>query len=96
MIGWSITEEQHFAIHGIGGEISITIIVFILDYFQKNQMTKNCSKIPKNPIFRLFWDVFAQIWEKNEFSWKKRLCQFLNIPIIYHHSKNEKKIMTHS
>ena len=28
---------------------------------------------------------------KNEFSWKKGLCQFLDIPIIYHRAKNQKK-----
>ena len=43
----------------VGGEISIWILVFILDYFQE-----------KRP-------------------------QCLNIPIIYHHAKNPKKLMTH-
>ena len=28
---------------------------------------------------------------KFEFSWKKGLCQFLNIPIIYHHVKRSEK-----
>ena len=32
---------------------------------------------------------------KNEFSWKKGLCRFLDIPTIYHHAKNEKKLMCH-
>ena len=30
---------------------------------------------------------------KNEFSWKKELCQFLDIPIIYHRVKNQKKLL---
>ena len=30
---------------------------------------------------------------KNEFSWKKKgSVKFLNIPIIYHHVKNQKKL----
>ena len=29
--------------------------------------------------------------DKNECSWKKGLCQFSNIPIIYHHAKKQKK-----
>ena len=33
------TENQNFARYGIGGEIPITILVFILDYFQVNIMT---------------------------------------------------------
>ena len=28
---------------------------------------------------------------KNDFFWKKWVCQFLNIPIIYHFTKNENK-----
>ena len=27
---------------------------------------------------------------KNNISWKKRLCQFLIVPIIYHRAKNQK------
>ena len=29
------------------------------------------------------------------FPGKKRLCQFLNIPIIYHNAGNQKQLMTH-
>ena len=38
---------------------------------------------------------FAQIWVKMSFPGKK-LCQLLNIPIIYHYAKNQKKLMCHS
>ena len=44
----------------------------------------------------LFWGHFAQIWEKINFPGKKGLCQFLNIRIIYHRGKNQKKLMSHS
>ena len=37
---------------------------------------------PKNPILRP---------RKIEFSWKKELCQFMNIPTIYHRAKNQIK-----
>ena len=30
------------------------------------------------------------------FSWKKELCQFLNIPIFHHRAKNQKRLMIHS
>ena len=33
---------------------------------------------------------------KKEFSYKKGLCQFLNIPIIYHRARAPKKLKTHS
>ena len=51
------------------------------------------QKIPKT----LFWGLFGLFFPnlgKNEFSWKK--WKFLNIPIIYHHGKNQKKLMSHS
>ena len=38
--------------------------------------------------------IFQKI-QNPKFSWKKGLCQFLNIPIIYHCAKNQKKIMSH-
>ena len=33
---------------------------------------------------------------KHKFSWQKRLCQFVNNPIIYHGTKNLQKVATHS
>ena len=81
-------ENQNFARYGIGGEISITILVFILDYFQEKLW--NFSKKIKN-YFRAILGPIWSILGKNKFSWKTRLCQFLNIPIIYHHAKNQKK-----
>ena len=47
----------------------------------------------KKTILGSFWALFAQILGKNEFSWIKGLCQFLDIPIIYHRTKNQKKLM---
>ena len=38
---------------------------------------------------------FCQNLGKYDFFWKKGLCQFLNIPIIYHRAKNHKKLMSH-
>ena len=29
---------------------------------------------------------------KHEFSWGKGLCEYLNIRIIYHYAKNQKKL----
>ena len=50
-------------------------------------MTKFFKKSKKN----LFWGHFGPFLPnlgKNEFSWKKELCQFLDIPIIYHCAEN--------
>ena len=44
-------------------------------------MTKLFKKIQKN----LFWAIF----------WENVFCQFLNIPIIYHRTKNHEKLMSH-
>ena len=49
------------------------------------------SKNPKNPILGPLWTFFCLNFVNNEFSWKNGLCQFLNIPIIYHCVKNQKK-----
>ena len=48
-------------------------------------MTKFFKK-SQNPYF---WFHF----EQNKISWKKGLCQFLDIPIIYHRAKNQEKVM---
>ena len=39
---------------------------------------------------------FFQKFGQNEFFWKNGFCRFLNIQIIYHHAKNEKKLITDS
>ena len=51
-------------------------------------------KIHKNPILGPFW-VLSPNLGKNEFSWKKEPCQFLNIPIIYNRTNNQKILMSH-
>ena len=49
-------------------------------------MTKFFKKC-KKPYFGVIWGNFSPSLGENEFSWKKGLCQFLNIPIIYHGAK---------
>ena len=58
-------------------------------------MTKFFTK-SKKPYFGAILGSFWPNLGKNEFSWKKGPCQFLNIPITYHHTKNQKKLMLHS
>ena len=69
---WPILETMNFFRYGIGGEISIKILVLLLDYFQEKLMTKFFKK-SKNPILRAFWAFFAQIWAKKNFP-GKNLC----------------------
>ena len=40
-------------------------------------------------------DPFCPNLSKNEISWKKELCQFLSITIIYLRGKNKKKIISY-
>ena len=51
-------------------------------------MTKVFKKNPKRTYFGDILGPFYPNLGKNEFSWKKELCQFLDIPIIYHCAKN--------
>ena len=62
---------------------------FVVDYFQGKLTTKLFKRNPKNVI--LFRGHFAQVLDKNGFSWKKGLSLFLNIPITYHHAKKLEK-----
>ena len=50
------------------------------------------QKMKKN-YFGGHFDLFGSNLGKGKFPWKKGLCQFLNIPIIYHRAKNQKKLM---
>ena len=61
-------------------------------------MTKFFKKF-KKAYFGAILGPFCANLNKNKFSWKKRFCQgsiLLNIPIIYHRAKNQKKLMSHS
>ena len=53
-------------------------------------MTKFFKK-SKKPFFGAILDSVCPNLRKNEISWKKELCQFLNITIIYHRAKTQKK-----
>ena len=48
------------------------------------------QKIQKKSFGAILGPFFPNLG-KNEFSWEKRLCQFLNILIIYHHAKKSEK-----
>ena len=59
----------------MGGEIAITRLVFILDYFQEKLMAKFFKK-SKKLIFGAILDHFFPNNDKNEFSSKKMLSVF--------------------
>ena len=74
----------------------MTILFFALDYFQEKLTTKFFKKF-KKLYFGAILNPFCPNLGKNEFSWRKGLCQFLvDIPSIYHRPKNQKKLMTYS
>ena len=56
----------------VGGETSITILVFILDYFQEKIMTKFYRKSTKTDVEGILGPFFRNLG-KNEFSWKKEV-----------------------
>ena len=82
-------ENQNFARSGIGGEVSITVLVFSLDYFRKKLIPKIFKKSKKSYLGAILGPFFLN-FGKNEFPLKKGLCQFLNISVIYHHAKKRK------
>ena len=67
LIGWQhfgpLFKNKTSARYVIGGEISITISVFSLEYFQKKLMT-NFSKSPNNPILGAFWGLLPKFGKK--------------------------------
>ena len=92
---WPITRETEFCqIWDWWWNINNNI-TFHFRLFSRKTDDKIFQKIPKT----LFWghlDPFCPNLGKIEFFWEKGLCQFLNIPIIYHRAKNQKKLMSHS
>ena len=85
LIGWqhfgSYLEIQYFTRYD--DEISIAMLVFILEH------DKIFKKFKKH-YFGAILGPFCLNISKNEFSWKKEFCQFLNISIVYHCVKNRK------
>ena len=55
-------------------------------------MTKFFKKFKKSYL-EVILGPFSLNLGSNEFPWKKGLCQFLNISIIYYHAKKQKKLM---
>ena len=55
----------------------------------------NFCKKSKKPCLGAILGPFRPNLAKNEFSWKKGLSQFLDIPIIYHRATNQKKLLNH-
>ena len=61
-----------------------------------NKILINFLKTQKKNYFGTNLGRFGPNLVKNEFSWKRGLSQFLNIPIIYHYVKNQRKLMNYS
>ena len=72
---------------------------------QKRWCLSACKQWP--PSLTCYFEYSENAWscpsimvvspcKKFRFSWKKKLCKFLSIPIIYHRAKNQKKLTTYS
>ena len=68
----------------------MVILVFTWDYFSGKTNNKIFQKIHKL-YFGAILSFFCPTLGKNEFSWKKGLCRFLNIWIIHHWAKKWEK-----
>ena len=64
-------------------------------FSRKTNMTKLFEK-SKKTYFRAILDRFYLNFGWTKLSWKKGLCQFFHIRIIYHYAKNQKNLMNHS
>ena len=62
---------------------------------RKTNMTKFFKKYKKT-YFGPILGTFCPNLDKNKFPWKKGLCQFLNIRIIYRCDKNQLNLMSNS
>ena len=58
--------------------------------------TKTFVFIWRQKLILILHGPFFPKFGQNEFFWKKSFCWFLNIQIIYHQAKNEKKLITDS
>ena len=67
-------------------------ISFHFRSFPKKSNVEKCKK-PYSEVILLY---FCPNLDKNEFSWEKGLCQFLNIPVDYNCAKYQKKLMGNS
>ena len=80
LIGWQHfgpqLQNQNFARYGIGREISTTILLSILDYFQEKLRTKYFKKSKKPLFWGSFWAIFAKICPKVNFPGKMALSVF--------------------
>ena len=70
-----LLENQNFARYGIGGEISIAILVISFHFRLLPAKTNDIffQKIPKT----LFWDHFGQIWAKKNFFYHSNIKTFM-------------------
>ena len=96
LIGWQHfgpwLKNQNFARYGIGSEISTTILISILDYFQEKLTTKFSKKPPKT----LFWGHFGPFMPKFGQKWffleKRTLPVFRSSNDLKSSQKSEKTI----
>ena len=79
MIGWQhfgpLLENQNFTRYGIGGQISRTALVSILDYFQDKKFSKNPENHTLGAILGSFLPKFGQKWISLE---KRALTRYSN------------------
>ena len=89
LIGWQHQEIEFCQIWDWWWNINNNIS-FHYRLLPRKTNDKIILKIQKEPILGSFYPNLG----KNKFSWKKELCQFLDIPITSHCAKNQKKLLS--
>ena len=81
-------ENQNFARYGIGSEILITILVFILDYFQEKLVTKFKKKSKKRYFEAILVPFCTNLGKSRTISLNKTI-QILNLLNSHQHAQNQ-------
>ena len=90
-----LVENQNFARSGIGGEVSVTVLVFILDYFREKLIPKFFKKSKKPYLGAIFGPFFPKFWQKWISPEKGVLSVFKHF-IYLSSCKKKKTLMSHS
>ena len=87
LIGWQQQQLEFCQIWDWCWSINSNISIHFRLFLRKTN--NKILKRWKRTYFRAILGPFYQNLGKNEFSWKKEHCQFLDIPIIYQHAKKK-------
>ena len=92
LIGWQHWELEFCQICGWWWNINNNIS-FHFRLCTRKIINRSFIENEKNYFGVILWP-FCRNLRENKFSWRRELCKFLDIPIIYHRAKNKKKLLS--